>query len=71
MVAFQAAVTRATDLGEQFPFIVSELRAALHLPRKAVEVELRTAIVLFGRSPRLGAALRCRDLDRRWPTFAD
>lgn len=53
------------DLGEQFAFVVAELRAALRLTRRAAEIELGTAIDLFERSPLLGAALRGGDIDLR------
>ena len=53
------------DLGEQFAFVVSELRAALRLTRRAAEIELGTAIDLFERTPLLGASLRGGEIDLR------
>jgi hypothetical protein len=53
------------DLGEQFAFVVSELRAALRLTRRAAEIELGTAIDLFERTPLLGASLHSGQIDLR------
>lgn len=53
------------DLGEHFAFVVSELRAALRLTRRAAEIELGTAIDLFERTPLLGSSLRGGEIDLR------
>ena len=53
------------DLGEHFAFVVSELRAALHLTRRAAETELGTAIDLTERAPLIGDSLRRGEIDLR------
>lgn len=53
------------DLGEHFAFVAAELRAALHLTRRAAETELGTAIDLFERTPLLGESLGRGDIDLR------
>jgi Domain of unknown function (DUF222) len=53
------------DLGEHFAFVVSELRAALHLTRRAAETELGTAIDLIERAPLIGDSLLRGEIDLR------
>jgi hypothetical protein len=53
------------DLGEHFALVVSELRAALHLTRRAAEAELETAIDLAERAPLIGDSLRRGEIDLR------